>query len=72
MDGRCETCKWWNRRESDVRGRCELTEVDPHGVRHDQTKAFAADTGGDCFAGMCGWLITEPDFGCVQYERKDP
>lgn len=72
MDGRCKTCKWWYRLlDSESTGTCELAgwvSGYPDGHKdHPESKAWAA---GESYEEIEAWLVTAPDFGCVQWEAK--
>lgn len=79
MDGRCETCRWWEPSPSEPEsvyghyfkrpefGVCALGELeDGDKLAHPETLAFAEDA-----ESYKACLMTSPKFGCVQYERKD-
>ncbi len=69
---RCKHCTWWvpiaAPYYSDLpladRGMCLKTEVSgSRGPNDPASKAFAQDG-----SGYWAWLVTAPDFGCVQWE----
>ncbi len=51
---RCETCAHWLKREMYTAGFCD----------------FAADGDSKMFAELYDAVLTEPDFGCVQWKKK--
>lgn len=80
--GCCKDCKWWDT-ESDEHislatgltldavdidgwGICQLTRTSLGALEHPQTHAAGVDGEGWRVA-----LVTLPDFGCVQFERKE-
>jgi hypothetical protein len=65
--GLCRNCKWWNTRGFSPDGACQLTEHDGHDPDNPATKAWAASYWTD----NGGYLITKPDFGCVQFSPKN-
>lgn len=69
MDGRCATCRRWDRFD-DFGGRCMLTLSDENGdAVHTESLAVALHSpewGPD----EAAFLRTDPDFGCVQWEAR--
>lgn len=68
-DGRCETCKWWDRsRETQdpTESPCLLTETDARGKPLYMTSSAVAEA---VHAGPA-ILRTTPDFGCVQWVKR--
>jgi hypothetical protein len=53
----CKDCRWWARRP--VEGSCELVRLLP-----SKAHVTSIHDGGE--------LITAADFGCVQFEPRDP
>lgn len=72
MDGRCGTCKWWRNvldpdfPLDDPGGECQLTIWTGRTYEHVDSKALAFPDDDETYAS----LITDPDFGCVQWEAK--
>ena len=71
MDNRCETCRhWWNPTYSEEEGTwglCLMTESLPRWEpRRPETRAYATvtDPEGEPY------LLTRPDFGCVQWQAS--
>ncbi|MCR4301841.1 MAG: hypothetical protein NUV51_09545 [Sulfuricaulis sp.] len=60
---RCETCAWWL--PVNVGGECRRL-VDSSGLTHG-SKAVAIE---DTRAGRFARLLTQADFGCVQWKEK--
>lgn len=72
MDGRCATCKWWDQK-SDDDGLCRLAETIESHKSHPQSKSYTAPWFyGKRPESVRGYLVTTPDFGCTQYEAKQP
>jgi hypothetical protein len=82
MDGRCETCRWWNsvHATSEWSGYTVYTSValtDPSWrtcqlhSRHDEfpNTSRLLPQSSDPYVTSDVW--TAPDFGCVQHEPKD-
>ena len=79
-DGRCATCRWWERvslghggtgmqRYADY-GECQLTTEDDDGQRrHPDSLAWATGSSYEEVTGMV--LRTMPDFGCVQWDKAE-
>ena len=73
MVGRCETCRWWDAVDPDY-GLCLMVRRWDHngtpsgrGQEHPESKAqIVADVDG------VADLLTFPDFGCIQWETRDP
>ena len=60
----CATCTWWMGRGGE-RGRCSRTH-DSSGLTHGaKMAALQSDD-----PGLFGVLMTDADFGCVQWEKK--
>ena len=74
MDGRCETCKWWEQQGAFAWGTCILTrtgdgaEVETEdGIdTRPESLAYAYD-----YQEYQAWLGTRSNFGCVQHEPKE-
>ena len=67
---RCRDCKFWGH-HPDIRamenaGYCELTQVDVGEPEHPESKAISEDR--DFWE---SWLVTAPDFGCIQWQSKE-
>lgn len=72
MDGRCATCRWWEKHPQGEEwppdepwGECIRVLVGFPGSPHIDGKAIAMSDRGDK-----GVLETAHDFGCVQFEPK--
>lgn len=65
---RCDTCRWWDLGSCDL---CEWSEddYDNREAKHPDSKAVAR--GGGMESPLNGSLRTAPDFGCVQWEKKE-
>ena len=84
MDGRCETCKWWDRSNRRVpaeargtsdrqQGLCRKTDLhDPDESAYDSSRMviYVPDVDDDDLAMFGGKLYTTDDFGCVQWEAN--
>jgi hypothetical protein len=70
MDGRCATCKWWLEQEFAAVNSwriCDLTVLrGGDAPKYPESRAYAEDA-----ESYRAWLVTAPDFGCVQWERKE-
>lgn len=63
MPGRCATCRWWSTDVAEQeRGHCGLAHSVEGRAEHQQSLAVAQD--GESYS---AWLVTGPDFGCVQW-----
>jgi hypothetical protein len=67
--GQCRDCRWWevSAQEQDSGKRfCGLATSDDGVALHTETPFWAVATdGGEAV------VFTSPDFGCVQFERKE-
>lgn len=70
--GKCETCKWWKKTEDGYHGRlgiegwidegkCALTYMEDDIANYPETMALVY------YYDYFGFLVTKPDFGCVQW-----
>jgi hypothetical protein len=62
IGGRCENCEFWLRPRS-VRGICQLASSQEGIANTEDSKATSV---GEDRA----WLVTDPDFGCVQFQQR--
>lgn len=75
--GQCRNCRWWVPFKPDEsygtdynqrlagKGFCEATRTDEGEPVHHETLAWAEDA-----EGYKASLVTSPDFGCVQFEKR--
>jgi hypothetical protein len=75
--GRCRDCTWWEPFKPDDdycedwhehragRGYCELTAMKDKAPEYPESLAWSE--GSEPYRSQ---LVTTPDFGCVQFERK--
>lgn len=74
---RCRDCRWWAK---PAERPLEVVMTEDYAAFHDGAgqcdRAFRGGLSPDGalaeeYFGYAGWLITRPDFGCVQFEAKD-
>ena len=76
--GNCKDCRWWRKKTDDEWGYCLLTETSDGEplLRRDapvtRNKARAMGQIRYPEGVLEAWLETLPDFGCVQFEAKQP
>jgi hypothetical protein len=65
--GRCRDCKWWGSERRSDWGQCSAAAMDGgKPAHHPETRMLAQDA-----YDYEAWLVTAPDFGCVQFEAKE-
>jgi hypothetical protein len=67
MDGLCKACRWWEGNPDDWLAPCKLTLVENGKIRYPESKAYAMSTN----SSESDYLLTDSDFGCNQFERKE-
>jgi hypothetical protein len=70
---RCATCKWWEHGEGrNSLGVCLLTVTKIAEPVHPTTLALAYARNWEGYATTNpAELVTAPDFGCIQWEKRD-
>ena len=63
--GHCQDCKWWWL-PGTLGGECRLMESQKGEPVNLRSKAWAQEK-----QGVTAWVITTPNFGCVQFEPKE-
>ncbi len=62
---RCKNCTWWDYYDDVNWAKCNLTETEDGRPLLPQTRAVAKDS-----EQYAAYLLTAPDFGCIQFEPK--
>ena len=62
---RCVNCKFWGKKQ------VFISNETARACFNDNLSAFPACEGGDVYYGVGSGIVTEPGFGCIQWESKD-